>query len=950
MKRFLSSLLSIVIVFSSVNIVNAQKDGDIQYTTVQVEFSDNMGTTEDLQVMVIGDNVYANAEELGARLGYQVIVSDTNVVIANTTKSDTVPYGMTVFYYDSTKIRHMLFTKMVDYEAAFESVKNEKGAWIPLEQSLLLLNSSMLMVDNTILIDMPSKNIIDIYVDILKENQKYLFDWQDDIGLSEENEDTMGTASAVVTMFNGLLDLDGDSWVQFVQSFALDSSSYDAKYGEELAVLFCTYSDDELEQEVKEMEKLMSHFNGKGALGKAINAIDKDLDEKIGDLLKTSNELKSKIDTNNNACIVAYNKSYQALKNACDKAEFFSNATELYTKVGKGVSEATSFLDKFYKVAEVVGFTSEFQNQDEFAVSALTKFASDSDSQSAMSKAMKESIADYTTILQTNVVGYSAIRYLEENYDDLIFEATNLVSSLGLPAELMLIGWNVMSDNVPFYKEGLSNADSYMLSMYANIFQGDAFDSYQTLRNSTFDDVNNISPQKLYEVSQYCYAYLKSCYIARNAALGSLKEETKASVPSLIEYQNAINKEIAGYLVQLKNAEVNNESKCYGFLPSDNVEYLKKYDGDKLADIGKVENNNTEDKIIYKEILDKYDTAISENWDGSQLFEAGLNYLCIYYDGDNTKIGYTFIDIDKNGILELLIGEVDTKAGYVGMFFDLYTVINNEVVLVASSAERDRYYLGKDYCILNEGSSSASLSNNSKYLYDGEKGCLIFQESVIYDGDADADNPWFYSSSDMGEGQRVSISEEDALKKRESYVYQAINFTPFSEYHNQRYGEDFGMDIIPNDDRIQNITAEIQNTFPDQFPYIAKLIVSLENGTTIEKVYDESLKNNNGGWYGDVKVGDLTGDGQNEIVVNLSWIGSTFAATDVYVYTIKENALLEILELDSDSIGTLCSQFQSCAGADIVNGNLSISGIINENGAFGNTKLKYFDGNWGESQ
>ena len=142
----------------------------------------------------------------------------------------------------------MLFTKMADYEAAFESVKNEKGAWIPLEQSLLLLNSSMLIVDNTILIDMPSKNIIDIYMDILKDNQKYLFDWQDDIGLSEENEDTMGKASAVVTMFNGILKLDGDSWVQFVQNFALDSSSYDAKYGEKLAMLFCTYSDDELEQ------------------------------------------------------------------------------------------------------------------------------------------------------------------------------------------------------------------------------------------------------------------------------------------------------------------------------------------------------------------------------------------------------------------------------------------------------------------------------------------------------------------------------------------------------------------------------------------------------------------------------------------------------------------------------------------------------------------------------
>ena len=668
MKRFLSLFLSIAIVFSSVNIVNAQENVDIKYITVQVEFSDNIGTTEDLQFMAIGNNVYANAEELGTRLGYQVSISDTNVVIANREKSGTVPYGMTVFYYDSTKISHMLFTKMADYEAAFESVKNEKGAWIPLEQSLLLLNSSMLIVDNTILIDMPSKNIIDIYMDILKENQKYLFDWQEDIGLSEENEDTMGKASAVVTMFNGLLDLDGDSWVQFVQSFALDSSSYDAKYGEKLAMLFCTYSDDELEQQVKEMEDLMSHFNGEGALGKAINAIDKDLDEKIDDLLKTSNELKSKIDTNNNESIVAYNKSYQALENACDKADFFSDATELYTKVGKEVSEATSFLDKFYKVAEVVGFASEFQNQDEFAVSALTKFVSDSESQSVMSKAMKESIEDYTTILQTNVAGYSAIRYLEENYDDLIFEATNLVSSLGLPAQLMLIGWDVMSDNIPFYKEGLNNADSYMLFMYANIFQADAIEAYQTLRNATFDDVENITLEKLYEVSQYCYTYLKSCYIARNAALGSLKEETKASVPYLIEYQNSINEEIAGYLVQLKNAEVTNDSKCYGFLPSDNAEYVKKYDGSKLANI--IEKADSQKEPV----LDSYEESL-KNILSESISEPILNFICD--------------DFDNNGVYEgiAFCGECSSEDG--SYFGTLYFVTQNGVEVIR---EEDGYW------------------------------------------------------------------------------------------------------------------------------------------------------------------------------------------------------------------------------------------------------------------
>jgi len=143
----------------------------------------------------------------------------------------------------------MLFNKMVDYEAPFEIVKNEEGAWIPLEQSLLLLNSSMLIVDNVLIIDMPEKNIIDIYMDILKNNSTLLFDWNSDFGYTDWDWKVIGSASHVVNMFNGLLKKDGDTWVQFVQMFAMNTSSYDSKYGEAIAELFCTYSDEELSQE-----------------------------------------------------------------------------------------------------------------------------------------------------------------------------------------------------------------------------------------------------------------------------------------------------------------------------------------------------------------------------------------------------------------------------------------------------------------------------------------------------------------------------------------------------------------------------------------------------------------------------------------------------------------------------------------------------------------------------
>lgn len=163
MRRLISLILCIAMLISSSTVVLADESTEEVYNTVSVEFSDSIGNIETLQIMVKNDNVYANAKELGERLGYDVAISEEYVSIYNQDADETVPYGLTVFYYDSTKVGHMLFTQMVDsYEAPFETIKNENGAWIPLEYSLLLLNSSMLVVDNTILIDMPSKNIIDI--------------------------------------------------------------------------------------------------------------------------------------------------------------------------------------------------------------------------------------------------------------------------------------------------------------------------------------------------------------------------------------------------------------------------------------------------------------------------------------------------------------------------------------------------------------------------------------------------------------------------------------------------------------------------------------------------------------------------------------------------------------------------------------------------------------------
>lgn len=105
MKRVICFILCAIMIMSSTYTVLATETTDISYNTLSVEFSDNLGMTEELNVMMTDDHLYVDAEQLGDRLGYQVEVGNEYVAISNKNFSNTVPYGLTTFYYDSTKVR-----------------------------------------------------------------------------------------------------------------------------------------------------------------------------------------------------------------------------------------------------------------------------------------------------------------------------------------------------------------------------------------------------------------------------------------------------------------------------------------------------------------------------------------------------------------------------------------------------------------------------------------------------------------------------------------------------------------------------------------------------------------------------------------------------------------------------------------------------------------------------
>ena len=828
MKKIISILLSTIILLTTGTAYATEtKSADISYNTLPVEFSDNLGTTENLDAMVDDGHLYVNAKQLGERLGYQVKAGEEYVAIFNKEFSNTVPYGITTFYYDSTKVGHMLFNKMVDYEAPLKTVKNADGEWIPFEFSLLLLNSSDVVLDKKIHVDMPEKNIVDIYMDVLKNNDRYLFDWEADAGATPGSMFAMGTAANMVQIFNGVLDWDGASWCQLINSFSMDSSSYDAKYSESFAKMFCTYSDEELSQDVDAMKEKLKPFDGGEWISDSMKDIDDLYDDKIGDLSRATADLKKKVVAENKASMIAFNKSYQELDELCSKTDTFNHLTNV--------------LDDFYSIVEIAGYASEFQNQDKFAVKSLDTFIKNSNYGCVMSKAMKDGLRDYKNTLETDIVSYSAYNYLMNNMGDLLKEGLDVSTTLlDTESKIYLLIWDISKETVPWVKNGLSNTDCFLQSMYAGIVQSDTFKSYIDKRDAVFKDANNITSKNLYEVTQYCYAYLKSCYITRDAAVGALTEKTKKDNPTYESTQKMVNQEIAKCLVKLKDADKTNKYGCYGFLPENNKQYLSEYDDGTLI---QCVINGVDVNSIYQEYIKnkEYNDYIKDEWKS------------------NNPSQYAIIDIDQDGENELIIRDENDGCSSFSVFRyndDEQKVIGIDIENILGYENENTYHVSRFFGEMLYSSKYKAIvyhENGDPYLnqvvYQSIDGNVLKDKfSILVDTNNIEKKPYYtlYENSE----KELSKSEYDAYLE------------DMTEVHWENI-EKNDISIKLNRDEICKIVQQHYN-----FQYSANELsvndyYDTEDGCIV--IVRSSLKNEANGYFTSVNINFETGNATDEI-------------------------------------------------------------------------------------
>lgn len=706
MKKAISLFLVLVMMIS-MSVPAFAAESREEYYTIQVEYSDNIGHQESLDIMIQNDNVFVDAEMLAERLGYTFGENGESAVILNKDTSNNLPFGITQFKYNSTQVSHMLFNNMIDtYEAPFASVKNNEGSWIPFEYSLLLFNSGMMLTDDAVLIDIPTKRIIDYFYDVAKNSTKYGFDWADDFGYTETDIKVLGGSSHLINVFNGVLGFDGASWASLFQQFAGSMDSYDKKYGENLAMLLCTESDKELQASIDQVDMFINLLDEDGNLGEMLSSTSAMLDSQVGTLYDNCEDILQKV-KDGNSPLVSYNKSYQALEAAVDRQTWFSNTGGNILEVQKGISSAAgkafTVLDVGTKVLEVVGYAQEFQNQDSFSLAAFTHYLDTANNGLELPEKMKESMVDYSDALSDNIGEYMTKRFTE-NVDQWIIDEIPMHEVLGIQAAGALFAWDIASNTIPFISNGLSGADNFELALYSMVFQGDTFLNYLSKRDSVFNDADNITAEHMYELSQYCYIYLKSCYVTREAALVSLankSDSTKEKIQPLIDYQNSINTEIAEIMVELKRANKTNAGLVFGFLPSDNKDYLDKYDSSQLIQWVSqfmMEVSSNEWKEAYINYVNEHGNTYDSFGHAMEIYKlvninndsipelyinfgstAGGDVICTYYDGkvlEQPMWNYGFSYIEGQNIFR-------DAGGHMDVYHDkIYSIENDQFVLL----------------------------------------------------------------------------------------------------------------------------------------------------------------------------------------------------------------------------------------------------------------------------
>lgn len=223
-----------------------------------------------------------------------------------------------------------------------------------------------------------------------------------------------------------------------------------------------------------------------------------------------------------------------------------------------------------------------------------------------------------------------------------------------------------------------------------------------------------------------------------------------------------------------KDEDKKDEDKKDKDKKEDNIEKKKDKKEDKKDSKSNDKTNKKSSKVaddLYDKFIKDVTKACNNGMTDEDLNKFGLSDV---FSIDAKFLGYAKIDLDGDGSDELIFGnkEEDGK----NTVFNIYTIVNNKIKIVASGGQRNTYSICEDNIIKNNGSNSAT--SGVVYFYKLSKGNLKFQEGLIFDGEKNEKKPWFYTKKEKNKNPK-NISDEEQSKIEKKYKIKKIDFAKF---------------------------------------------------------------------------------------------------------------------------------------------------------------------------
>ena len=193
--------------------------------------------------------------------------------------------------------------------------------------------------------------------------------------------------------------------------------------------------------------------------------------------------------------------------------------------------------------------------------------------------------------------------------------------------------------------------------------------------------------------------------------------------------------------------------------------------------------------VVYEQQIKRYHTAISHQWDMESYWDQEMSSMVVHYYDETPldNVGFTLMDLDGDGIPELIIGAI-LGSDRDPLVFEIWTVHNGDPVMLAQSGSHNRYYLQYSeeenlWSVAYEAENGAA--NHAVYYLQLVEGEFRVIQGIVFDAFASENDPWFMAYDlDWDVSNDIPVDEETATSIMQAgrNIYSALEYLPYSLY------------------------------------------------------------------------------------------------------------------------------------------------------------------------